>query len=574
MIDLTEFLLSMLKLYSGSLEHKEKFIFDMYDFDKDGAISREDVRTLLLSLPIQKKTNSSRRKFSADVEIEREESVEQLDKFIEGCFGANKLLDFNAFKTICKTESSELFLGLYLTIKKNLPNSSQFEKYQKLKDLSVEEKKIVQEKFATPKILTKFLPISTIIKKSSPQGKAKTNTTLDKYFNDLLILNPNNPIQSTLTQDANAVRFPNQIKGKEQILMSPSDIIMEAESEKESIFCKCGRNIKDELETKCEVCRNIDKIGIIEGEPFKLSRTGKYIKSRYILDKHELVHKSVKKTNKYCSRVLTSCFIQEELDEFLDNIPFFAFKIIWTDKTIKLGFYAKDEYNKWINALKTIIGYSNIFDFYKIDDKIGSGKFSTVYKGKHLKTSETVAVKIITKHSMKPIDVENVFREIEILKLCQHPNIIRLYDVFVNAEYIYIVQEYLPGGDLFKFLEKVNFSIEMSLAHRFIEEISRALDYMHSFGIVHRDLKPENILLTDMSGIPQLKIVDFGLSKMIGPKEKCTEPFGTLGYVAPEIIQRKEYTQNVDIWSLGIITHLLVLGNLPFFDVSEKEVAK
>jgi len=185
-----------------------------------------------------------------------------------------------------------------------------------------------------------------------------------------------------------------------------------------------------------------------------------------------------------------------------------------------------------------------------------------------------VAVKIITKHSMKPIDVENVFREIEILKLCQHPNIIRLYDVFVNAEYIYIVQEYLPGGDLFKFLEKVNFSIEMSLAHRFIEEISRALDYMHSFGIVHRDLKPENILLTDMSGIPQLKIVDFGLSKMIGPKEKCTEPFGTLGYVAPEIIQRKEYTQNVDIWSLGIITHLLVLGNLPFDDVSEKEVAK
>ena len=98
---------------------------------------------------------------------------------------------------------------------------------------------------------------------------------------------------------------------------------------------------------------------------------------------------------------------------------------------------------------------------------------------------------------------------------------------------------------------------------------------MHKNGVFHRDLKPENILMTDNTDESDIRLVDFGLSKIIGPKETCTEPFGTLSYVAPEVLLELPYNKSVDMWSLGIITYLLLTGCLPFDDEnSEREVAR
>ena len=170
-------------------------------------------------------------------------------------------------------------------------------------------------------------------------------------------------------------------------------------------------------------------------------------------------------------------------------------------------------------------------------------------------------------------ELELQFREIEILKLCQHPNLIRLLDVFESKDYLYLIQEYLQGGDLHAFLESKKFKITESFASRIIHSISAALYYLHSFGIVHRDLKPENILLVDKSDKAEPKIVDFGLSKIIGPQEKCDEPFDTLSYVAPEVLEKKLYGKPVDIWSLGVISYLMLSGYLPFDSQNENEVA-
>jgi len=134
--------------------------------------------------------------------------------------------------------------------------------------------------------------------------------------------------------------------------------------------------------------------------------------------------------------------------------------------------------------------------------------------------------------------------------------------------------EQLNGGDLFTYLEKRKFVIPESRATVLAHQIATALYYLHSYGVAHRDLKPENILMTDDSDNAALKIVDFGLSKIIGPNESSLDPFGTLSYVAPEVLLQKPYGKEVDHWSLGVIIYLMLSRVLPFDDEDDKEIAR
>lgn len=158
--------------------------------------------------------------------------------------------------------------------------------------------------------------------------------------------------------------------------------------------------------------------------------------------------------------------------------------------------------------------------------------------------------------------------------MCQHPHIIRLLDIFENQDYIYIVMEELKGGDLFSYLEKRSFTVTEDRARELSHQIATALYYLHSFGIVHRDLKPENILMSSDLENSTCKIVDFGLSKIIGPSQTSLDPFGTLSYVAPEVLLQKPYGKEVDIWSLGVIAYLLLGRVLPYDAEDEKEIAR
>lgn len=124
------------------------------------------------------------------------------------------------------------------------------------------------------------------------------------------------------------------------------------------------------------------------------------------------------------------------------------------------------------------------------------------------------------------------------LKMCQHPNIIKLLDLFENSDYYFIVLEYMQGADLFDYLQARDFKLGEDRVKDIAWQLTLGLKYLHSYGIVHRDLKLENIMMTNTSSKAVPKIVDFGLAKMIGPSEKAEEPFGTLGYVAPEILNK------------------------------------
>jgi serine/threonine protein kinase len=148
--------------------------------------------------------------------------------------------------------------------------------------------------------------------------------------------------------------------------------------------------------------------------------------------------------------------------------------------------------------------------------------------------------------------------------MCQHDNIIKLLDLFESNEHYYIVIEYMVGKDLFDYIAKRNFTLPEERVKHIIFQIIQGTRYLHSFGIVHRDLKLENVMMSDESDLAVPKIVDFGLSKIIGPKQTTNEPFGTLGYVAPEVLRKEPYTFSCDVWSIGCIAYALMSGSLPF----------
>ena len=166
--------------------------------------------------------------------------------------------------------------------------------------------------------------------------------------------------------------------------------------------------------------------------------------------------------------------------------------------------------------------------------------------------------------------------ELDILKICQHPNIVKLYDVIEDSEKLHIIMELVEGPELFSYLEKKDFNISECEANKIIYKLSSALFYLNVFGIVHRDIKPENILLTNDNANYEIKLIDFGLGIILGPNEKSDQPFGTVSYVAPEVLCGNDYDKSVDIWSLGVLSYLLLVGRLPFDhpDDDENEIAR
>lgn len=205
---------------------------------------------------------------------------------------------------------------------------------------------------------------------------------------------------------------------------------------------------------------------------------------------------------------------------------------------------------------------------------LGEGHYGVVRKAVKKSTGARVALKAVCKDKLSEIELEMAKKEIDILKCCQHPNIVRFIDVFENQQYIYIIMELVTGPSLYDYLDKRDFRIPEKRAYNIIASLASALNYLNNFGIVHRDLKLENIMMEDLSEDSDVKLLDFGLSRMLGPNQKCAEAYGTIGYVAPEILLQNDYDKTVDIWSLGVVSYILLSGIDPFHADTQDEIAK
>ncbi|XP_053395294.1 5'-AMP-activated protein kinase catalytic subunit alpha-2-like isoform X18 [Mercenaria mercenaria] len=201
---------------------------------------------------------------------------------------------------------------------------------------------------------------------------------------------------------------------------------------------------------------------------------------------------------------------------------------------------------------------------YIIGDTLGVGTFGKVKIATHQITCHKVAVKILNRQKIKALDVVGKIRkEIQNLKLFRHPHIIKLYQVISTPTDIFMVMEYVSGGELFDYIVK-NGKLKEHEARRFFQQIVSGVDYCHRHMVVHRDLKPENLLLDHNLNV---KLADFGLSNMMHDGEFLRTSCGSPNYAAPEVISGKLYAgPEVDVWSCGVILYALLCGTLPFDD--------
>ncbi|CAD7089215.1 unnamed protein product [Hermetia illucens] len=198
---------------------------------------------------------------------------------------------------------------------------------------------------------------------------------------------------------------------------------------------------------------------------------------------------------------------------------------------------------------------------YKLIKTIGKGNFAKVKLAKHLPTGKEVAIKIIDKTQLNPGSLQKLFREVRIMKMLDHPNIVKLFQVIETEKTLYLVMEYASGGEVFDYLVLRGRMKEKEARVKFRQIVS-AVQYCHQKRIIHRDLKAENLLLDSELNI---KIADFGFSNEFTPGSKLDTFCGSPPYAAPELFQGKKYDgPEVDVWSLGVILYTLVSGSLPF----------
>jgi len=184
------------------------------------------------------------------------------------------------------------------------------------------------------------------------------------------------------------------------------------------------------------------------------------------------------------------------------------------------------------------------------------------------------AIKLISKNNLTEKDAELIKTELDIMKFLKNSHnttIVKLIDICEDDQNVYIAMEYLSGGDLQSYLNDRNDFLGEEEIKEIMRQIVDGVAYLHKFGILHRDLKPENMLLVKKttSKIPKIKIMDFGLSKVIGTYEKTKEGYGSLCYSSPEILTKKPYDHKIDIWSIGVILYFLLSGTFPFDDVED-----
>ena len=657
-IELNEFVESMKTLFYDEYEKNTRFIFDFYDFDNDGKISKEDIRVILSYITLEYSDNKGQIKSIDKTGISFQHRLmgqEELNDILNKCFNdkhiKNHSMEYKDFRYIIENVNSDIYLMIYLFLLENRPFSNKnLEAYQNndgsksptKKDSPSKKEKLL---IASPTKTANFSPYKRfrrqscsinldknskdilknmkVLQSKSPSKDFEKDTEINipkkkntsKMLKGVIKLQPLGDEDKIIPSSFKNSKNDKELDFKrvdELVTIKKKKEIKDSESPIKPVFrqsSKFGTNLrkneKKKVENNIQIIDNEEedeKKDEEEDEEHKdssddssfealedaneskgINYQGKLYK--LVNDKFKelwfkLVYKDLfyykNKTEKVHRGMhnLSGLFLQAQGLKEIKGKKMFCFSISFPSKNRVYYCDNEQEYKNWIDVLKKATGYTNLLDLYNIKQKIGKGKFGLVKLGINKETNDKVAVKVMNKNNMDSSDLELVRTEIEILKICQHPYIIKLYDIFENIDYIYIIMEYCPGGDLFSYLQKRNFILGEEKVAIIMYKLCKAVFYVHSYGIAHRDIKPENVLLTSDDENADIRLLDFGLSKIVGPGQKCTEPYGTLTYCAPEIILDKPYLKSVDSWSLGVMTYLMLSGGLPFTGKDQHEIAR
>ena len=607
-LEYNEFKTGMFTLFCGNYEKTLRFIFDFYDFDADGKISKEDIRIVLTYIYI----NENENKYTENIQNIYEDKINNL---LNICFDKQpEFIDYLAFTHIVETINYDIYFKIYLFLLKKKPfcfkslklyfrdlenilENNELNKYQtenkmilrnmtnintnnniyySNSNLNLRSKKIPINNYlyyvrsdtnvySTTNNIKIFSNSNTnLTYKEFKQLRKKSNDDNEKRrinFKDTEFMKSNKNESNIFEQNLEKTIFEARIPY--EIVKEIDDIQKYDEENDEFEIEEEVGEIKENLESERNNC---------EGYIYKLNK-GKMVKVWFNLYYKDLFYFKNQLDIKHIGmHNLSGLFLREEPTKILDDKIYFSFSINFPNKKRIYFCDNKSEFKIWKNCLKIATNYSNILEMYKIIGYLGKGSFSSVNLAIDKITKQKVAIKIMDKKRMTSSLLESSKTEIEIMKICQFPYIIKFIDAYENIDNIYIFMEYCSGGTLFSFLKKRDFVIEEKLAVIILYKICLAVFYFHSYGIAHRDLKPENVLMTSENDDADIRILDFGLGKIVGPNEKCSEPYGTLIYVAPEIILDKPYTKIVDSWSIGVIAYILFYGRLPFWHEERKKL--
>jgi hypothetical protein len=627
-----EFIFGMGRLYNGSFEETIQIIFNLLDFNDDKIIEKDDVRIMLSYLPLRKDNINTSIKYK--YQMESLDEIDELVSITFGNKNELRLDEFIHIIENKKSDVFlQILCFLYIQKPFTEDNINAFKDSKKKPNEDfkfavtpqINYKSLMSpgegKYLPSPSKKSSLSPASCFLLSNSLKNKFELNPTSSTTQNAIQLDMGNNILASPEDSGTSGmVRFHNDkqltkkegnydientnindlIQNTQNVFKSPSTFLKPINKLSEdkslprlTLENKLTQIAQDKMETLSQLSNTNSDLNqnntilsslqhatipektseiLYEDYIYKLSENIKLKKYFLVLiGKDIYYYKNNKKETLLGMHNLSGCFVTDNGTKIFNDKPFYSFKLVFPSRERNYFCTSKETCDNFIHHLKQAFGYLNFFDYYEMLDTIGEGIFGVVKLGIYKKTKEKVAIKIIKKASAQPKDISSVKTEIDIMKLCHHPNIVRLLDHFENAEYIFIVMEYIPGGDLATYMNDNKHKMTEERACSLIYQIALGIKYLHQFGIVHRDLKPENIMLTEANEFGKVKIMDFGLSKILGSKEKSVEGFGTLTFVAPEVLVRTPYNKEIDIWSLGVILYLMLSGVLPFDDENDNE---
>ena len=600
-LGLNEFVEGMQSLFSQaeSFDSLAKFIFNLYDFNSTGIIKKDDVRVVLSYVPLQKTDTTTVVKDNIEIVEDnfddRVESQEQLFHILNIAFKKKEEMNFVEYINVVKNVNSDIFILLLMFLLEKKPFSSySIQVYslnaEKPKVNVSNTPKLEPQRIASPSLQSRFISPKLRKKnldKNRKKGLSEAANLLQMYSGVDTSKNKNKEEKKNLEKKSDKKEKEKEKQRPQRRVRIKLDNLVDKTPELSKNTFTFGKNVKNDSNEQNNNANNKEEDDDIidiqedqcvqyEGYVYKYSQSQKKMKQTYfkLIGKDLYYYKKKEEQNPRGMHNLSGVFIKKGDDFEFEGKKYLSIVILY--KNEKSYFFDNEaDFKVWFEKLNQAIQNKSLFDKYEVKQKIGKGKFGLVKCGLNKETKKPVAIKIMAKKNMDKSDLELAKVEIDILKIGQHPNIIKLYDIYENESYIYIIMEYCSGGDLLSYFEYNEYELPETKVCEIIHKLSMAIYYLHSYGIVHRDLKPENILMTDLSPQADIRLLDFGLSKIIGNEEKCTEPYGTLSFVAPEVLQGKPYDKSVDLWSIGIITFLLLCGYLPFDDKhSEREIAR
>ena len=436
-----------------------------------------------------------------------------------------------------------------LTDTNNKEKCEKYEKDKKYKYPSINLNQITKKKKKQESFISNFC--NKLIKNSC----MTFNEEIDNNYND------NDSI--SLQKSARIILDSNNMKNNEDISL---------------------QNNKDNLNKQHIICESylykITKSGKLKKLYFKLynydlyyykSENSKFHKGMHNLSTYFLELKPIFDNNNNNNKVESSNpniqYNQKysQTKKLINGIYYYYFLLINIKNEIHYYYTPSlQTYKEWTNNLKILLKYKNIYQQYIFHQIIGKGKNCIVFNAYDLINKRQVAIKKIEKSSLTLEDLSLLQTEVDTLKVCQHPYVVKFYETIETYNEFNIILEYCELGNLFYYLSKSKFVLDEEQIATYVHDISKAVYSMHNLGIIHRDLKLSNIALTKKNNKTEIRILDFGLSKILGPNQFCNEGYGTPGYAAPEVINRYNYSFEADIWSIGVICYFLFMKKLPF----------